>query len=78
MHITEIEGWIFHHNGDYSGDVVIVTPEDNAKLSVPFSALRGFMAEYFRERITNALADMSGNELLDRITMSRADTPRQD
>lgn len=43
-HSTEIQGFVFIHNGDYSGDVEIV--HTGLRVKIPFSALAEFVAGY--------------------------------
>jgi calcineurin-like phosphoesterase len=45
MHTTEIGGVVFHHNGDYSGDVTIAgTFGAHATVEVPFETLERLVA----------------------------------
>lgn len=63
-----------HHNGDYSGDVIInvgVRAEGQSErdvefeeFTVPFAALKAFMAEYVRDTKIRKLEDGSTDELL--------------
>ncbi len=47
-HTTEIQGFTFTHDGDYSGEVEVQDTSDpgGAPFAVPFSALAAFVAGY--------------------------------
>ena len=51
-HTTEIQGYTFTHNGDFSGDVDIVDTSrgpaswNNEPITIPFSVLADFVAQY--------------------------------
>ena len=52
MHTYETEhGWIFHHNGDYSGDIII-SPPCQPEFRVDSVALMEFSRRMFYDIIT--------------------------
>jgi len=59
----------FHHNGDYSGAVVISVTGDplneGAALRVPFDALKDFVGEYVRNLLVQRLEQASIDEVLE-------------
>jgi hypothetical protein len=68
------DGTVFHHNGDYSGDLDIVvrrepkmfaTPEGPTAwvVSVPFADIRSLVLSYLRDKRTGELEDAEGDEL---------------
>jgi hypothetical protein len=63
-----------HHNGDYSGDVIIVMPDEIARVEVtpaygdqvpsvavrvPFRALKAFMMNYLQKEALGVIEEMS-------------------
>ncbi|MEJ2043672.1 MAG: hypothetical protein P8X74_03755 [Reinekea sp.] len=64
MHTTRTEKTIFQHNGDYSGDVIIMEKETNKEVKVPFDDLKAFFAEYVRENLISRVENMDERELL--------------
>lgn len=62
MHSYQGKECKIHHNGDYSGDVVI-TRDGAAHLEVPFEDLLGLVAEYVRSRKLSQLEDADTEEL---------------
>ncbi len=63
MHTSRIGGTVFHHNGDYSGEVVITTA-DASKLSVAFEDLKGFVAQYLREQAIERIEQKRDDDVL--------------
>lgn len=61
-HSTKINGTLFIHDGDYGEDIEICT--SSAPVLVPFEDLKGFVANYVRDRKIRALEQMSDDELL--------------
>lgn len=52
MHTTGYLGVTFIHNGDYSGDVTILDPQDPSRqhrIVVPFAALKSIVADCVRD-----------------------------
>lgn len=64
----------FHHNGDYSGNVIVVMPKELARVEVqpeigderasvavriPFKALKAFMVNYLHKEALRAIEEMS-------------------
>ncbi len=64
MHTTEGEKFRFHHNGDFSGDVVIVNNETDEHIRVPMSDLLSLVAKYVRQRRIEELESASDEEIL--------------
>jgi hypothetical protein len=61
----------FHHNGDYSGEVLIAIPGRSARLhdghvevGVPVEALLEFAAEYIRDQSISTLETATTAQLL--------------
>ena len=78
MHTTQTKNLTIHHNGDYSGDVIIqVKPEQvqhiaaNTKFHIPayaevtidFKDLRTFVFGYLRDKMISELEQMSDEDL---------------
>ena len=68
MHTTQVGDITFHHNGDYSGDVIIDAKEHNGRkgrmVDVPFAALLQLVAEKLRMEMISAIEQMEPFELL--------------
>ncbi len=53
MHTTNATKVRFHHNGDYSDEVIIVHKETKQEMTVPFEDLKTLVAGYvLAERIS--------------------------
>lgn len=76
MHSTEINGIVFHHNGDFSGDVKIDVPTANMSeftpafgedvqfmVTIPFETLRNLVLEYIRNKTIRNFESMSYGDL---------------
>lgn len=48
MHTFEASAVRFHHNGDFSGDVIICEEATGNEFRVPFEDMKKFVAEYVR------------------------------
>jgi hypothetical protein len=50
VHTTKIGGVTFAHNGDFSGDVIILSGAEmtTSGVVIPFAAMKGLVAEYVR------------------------------
>ena len=59
---TETGEVVFNHNGDFSGDVRIVT--DAGELWVPFSALKELVATYVRAKAIRKLERATDDAVL--------------
>lgn len=59
MHTTEINQTRFHHNSDFSGDVIIGRAELN--VVVPMEDLKSFFAEYLEYDRLKDRPDDSGD-----------------
>lgn len=65
MHSTKIDDLIFHHEGDYYGDVEITDAISGESVCVlPFETLKRFVAGYVKQKRISALEDASADELL--------------
>ena len=63
MHITGIGNVTFYHNGDFSGDVEIVTKSDGL-VRVPYEVLKAFIAESIRTQKITQIEQASDDDLL--------------
>lgn len=72
MHTTKIGVFRFHHNGDYSGDVVIAreplkaggTVVNFAEMLVPFSMLVEFVGKSLKSSMIRAVEDLESHHAL--------------
>ena len=73
MHTIETESIGFHHNDDYSGNVELVLPVSAVEpspdgsvvaVTVPFDALKAFVAEWVRKEWIESLEQSDPDELL--------------
>ena len=65
MHTTVGKVCLFHHNGDYDGDVEIVDKKDSTKrVVVPFDELKAVVADKVRQELIRQLEGMDDDELL--------------
>lgn len=58
---------VFHHDGDYSGDVEIIREDSSgaqARVWIPFWQLRRLVAEYVRTEKIGQLENATDRELL--------------
>ena len=70
MHTFEYWQWqengtplTIHHNGDYSGDIIIQTPS-GLEMTMPFAAVEELVAEKVRSERMSRLEDATVEELL--------------
>lgn len=63
MHTTTIGKTTFYHNGDFSGEVGIVT-ETMIRVSVPYDELKAFIAESIRTKKIAQLELATDDEVL--------------
>lgn len=63
MHTTAIGHVTFYHNGDFSGDVEIVTKSDGL-VRVPYEVLKAFIAESIRTQKITQIEQASDDDLL--------------
>lgn len=80
MHSTEIDGVTIHHNGDFSGDVLIVVDKTNTEeynstgsrvmveVSIPFKILRSLVIEQLRRKTISNFESMSDEDFVDWAT----------
>ena len=64
MHTTRIGETTFIHNGDCSGDIIIVHDDDEARFSIPFEDLLGFVAEYVWQEKLNIHETLTPRQVL--------------
>jgi hypothetical protein len=65
MYTTKVNKTIFHHNGDFSGDIHIYFENNSgAEILIPFDDIKGLVAEYIRREKISKLEDAEDNELL--------------
>lgn len=76
MHTTEIEHngriWYFHHNGDFSGNVVvdIESPfidrahELGVSVQIPFEVLEEFVGQYIQSNMISVVEHFTGKGYL--------------
>jgi hypothetical protein len=69
-HTTEAEGGtVFIHNGDYSGDIRVISrkgeqlDDGRFEVEVPFTDLRAIVLGYLRDRMISDLENASGDTL---------------
>lgn len=63
MHTTKTpDGTIFHHNGDLSGDVIII--RGKKELAVPSSDILDFVAQYVSGEMIAEIEQMTTEEIL--------------
>lgn len=75
MHTTTIgvEGQLYdcHHNGDYSGDVIIFKRDDVAsEVQVPFELMLELVGNMLTSRFTERMEQMTGKEFLMKVFTS--------
>ncbi len=59
MHTKQSEtGTIFHYNGDYSGEVIIL--RNGQDVIIPFIDLKSFVADYIR---SEKIRDLESNDI---------------
>lgn len=63
MHTTTIGNTTFYHNGDFSGEVEIVT-KTMMRVSVPYDELKAFIAESIRTIKIAQLESATDDEVL--------------
>lgn len=64
MHTTESTRFRFHHNGDFSGDVIAVDKATNVETHIPFTDIKTLVAEQVRRERIARLEDASDDEIL--------------
>lgn len=75
MHATVgPSGTVYHHNGDFSGDVVFNPPSPEGILpleavSVPFADMLELVGAWYKDKKISALEQMSGTEFLDSVNI---------
>lgn len=68
MITSKFDGFRFHHNGDYSGDTIIVNDATGHTMEVPFPVLREFVLGHFRSRIVDWAEGCSDEAIADTVT----------
>jgi hypothetical protein len=64
MHTFEGKTCFIHHNGDFSGDAIIVLEDGTQRIEVPIEDLLAFAAEAVREKKIAQLESATTEELL--------------
>lgn len=64
MHATQGSRVSFHHNSDYSGDVLVIHEQTKVEMIIPFTDIRHLVGEYLRSRKISLLEEMSTTKLL--------------
>lgn len=65
MHSMEMEGWVAHFNGDFSGNVELRSPGTPTHVTdVPFVVLQAIVAEKVRRERISALEQAPDQDLL--------------
>ena len=65
MHTMEVNGWVVHFNGDFSGDIELRAPgHPTGVTQVPFVVLEEVVAEKVRRERISSLEDMHPKDLL--------------
>lgn len=61
-------GVCYHHNGDWSGDVLFVTGDDEMQVEVPFADILAMAMEYLRGELVERLEQADTAELVTLLT----------
>ena len=64
MHTMQIRYWLAHHDGDFSGDVILSEPASKRQLTVPFAVLAEIVAEAVRRHRIEELEQSDASTLL--------------
>lgn len=62
MHTKKLGNTTFHHHGDYSGDVIVIT--EAGEFSLPFADLKAFVSSYVRDSMQTWLEEAGDDEIL--------------
>lgn len=65
MHTYESNGFLFHHNSDMNGDVIIVNKNNGEELEVDGEAILDFVANYIRNEKIAKLENSTNKEILE-------------
>ena len=65
MHTYESNGFLFHHNSDMGGDVIIVNKNNGEELEVDGQAILDFVANYIRNEKIAKLENSTNKEILE-------------
>lgn len=63
MHTTEFDGVNFHHDGDFTGEVVIHDGRGWV-VKVPAAAIKAFVAAWKRQVMISAIEDMTDDDAI--------------
>lgn len=67
MHVTFGPGdTLFHHNGDFSGNVIIENDDD--RIEIPFVDILELVGRYYRDKKFSEIEQMTGTEYLNSLT----------
>lgn len=64
MHTHAFHGVIFHHNGDFSGEVIIHKDTTQEEIEIPFEAIKDLVALYVGNHKISVIEQQSSDELL--------------
>lgn len=75
MHSTTIDGVIFHHNVDFSGNVLITLPTEKVEkamgetvfVEIDFEVVKKLVLKYFQSKIIGKVESMEYEELEERM-----------
>ena len=71
MHTTKINQTLFHHNGDYSGEIIIQRFDNDIETSImiPTEDIIKFVGEMIRSEMISKLEQIDAKELVLRREM---------
>lgn len=64
MHSTQTPSAVFHHNGDYSGEVHIICRATNQEIHINFDDIKNLVAEYIRRQRISKLEQANDEAVL--------------
>ena len=67
MHTTEGKKFLFHHNGDFSGNIIAWNPNDKTETVIPFSDILTLVAEWKRRALISAAENASDIDILQMV-----------
>ena len=64
MHSCVCKKFAFHHNGDFSGDVIITNRKSEQTMEVPFDEIKALVSDWVRQEMASRLDNMGDDEVL--------------
>lgn len=64
MHTTKAGKFLFHHNGDFSGKVLIKNTDSAESMAVDFDSLKSLVAEWVRNETIAQIEQLEDDQLL--------------